>query len=456
MRSLARRRTRFRSWSAVVSVLLVALIGAGILLAELRAGPGTGAVQGTLSHALAVSTVSSAGLSCPHDAAFSPREPLVVVLGTLGTCDDSAATPSWQPSAAVLYDSTTGATRGIIPLDRFLGIASASVAQRRHIQWVSYAGLGFAPDGAHLGVVYTEFGQSEEGSALTPESVVDAGLLYLDAQHGTAQVLRGDSSFFGASSGPGGQTPAYPLWNVRTGAEQPAFATAPSFAYAWGGAGQPQPLAPVRPGSATLPTIASARSPVGTPDGGATFTIWQPGLLAGPGNAGVGPGHAAFLTLFPTWSPDGRSVTLIDAGLAQPDARRPSTRGAVLPYPLPAQGPLVAPRDPAEEAVEQEIGASGQALVAWNPSGTLLASVTCGTTHPLLEMRETASGSLTGAQPLSIGAGPSACALSAQTASAYPRTTRQLLWSSDGTVILMTDRAGGTLSFWHVSPPPEG
>jgi hypothetical protein len=90
------------------------------------------------------------------------------------------------------------------------------------------------------------------------------------------------------------------------------------------------------------------------------------------------------------------------------------------------------------------VGAYGWATVAWNPAGTALASVTCFARQgQTLELRDTASGAVTGSSALTLGPNDPGC----RDASA---SNLSLVWSPDGATLLTVDRAASTLTLWTV------
>lgn len=442
--------------SVGLAVLAVVLVVAALAIlaaaGHFAAGQGDDTSPGKLLAPLRISTQATAQLSCPSSAAFSPDGAQVMVLGTLGPCGAAGSldSPSVQHAAAI-YDSVTGALRKVIPLEPLLGLDPAGLPRWLRRGSVSFFGLGWSPTGTHLAFVYTAF---DSAMRISPDDVLDSGLLLVDADQGTGTAIRGDSAFFATIGGASG---GFPVWNVARGTEAPAGAPAVGLAYSWNG-GQPQPLAPIHGPVAQLPIDAGPRYPVGNPDGGATFTIWQPGLVAGPGSARLSSGQAVFLTAFPSWSTDGAYVTLIIAGAAlpAPTASVGATDGVPLPLPTPATFAEAPARDAALDAVQQQVGRYGWALVAWNPAGTLLASVNCLTSGgEQLELRDANAGSTTSTAALALGPGDGGCrdAIHSRTVGAYPNAPLALLWSPTGDRVLVSDRTAGTLTLWPVSHP---
>jgi hypothetical protein len=187
------------------------------------------------------------------------------------------------------------------------------------------------------------------------------------------------------------------------------------------------------------------------------FTLWQPGLVIGGHSAGGGLAQSLFVSLIPTWSEDSMwfTVILAEVALNGDDTHLRAGAGAspVAPYPLPASLGAVPSRDAALEAVRKQVGASGWAVVAWNPAGKLLASVACfAAPRPLLELRETNSGTSQGTAALTLPPGDDGCRAfgDAETFGAYPHPPLMLRWSPDGARLLLSDRDASALTLWTV------
>jgi hypothetical protein len=107
--------------------------------------------------------------------------------------------------------------------------------------------------------------------------------------------------------------------------------------------------------------------------------------------------------------------------------------------------PAIPARDVALAHVQESVGAYGWALVAWNPAGTSLASVTCfARKGQTLELRDTASGAVIGSEPLQLGANDPGC----RDASA---TNLSMVWAPDGSTLLTIDHSASTLTLWSIS-----
>ncbi|MBF6589220.1 MAG: hypothetical protein IVW57_01660, partial [Ktedonobacterales bacterium] len=445
-----------------VVVIVAGMIG---LAAITRLGPRAATSPGALLAPRRISTFATARMACPTSAAFSPDGTRILVLGTLGACAPTEAAPSRAtatpaPHAAALYESASGRLLKLIRLEPLLGLGAAATPGAPSAGAVSFFGLGWSPDGTSAAFAYTAF---DATARLTADHVLDSGLLLLDLTRGGGTIIHGDSGFFAPLGGGGG---GFPIWHIAQGTETPTFTPLPGLTYTWGHGSQPAPIKVIRGALAQLPIDAGPRYPVGDPAGGATFSIWQPGLLVGPGRTTLGGGRAVFLTAFSSWSPDSAQVTLMTAGAALPlaaderaDDPAATPGDLALPLPTPAILARAPARDTALDAVRRQIGGDGWALVAWNPLGTLLASVTCqDTSTATLALRETGSRLVASAVSLPLSGsgeqGTCASAVSAMSGpptGAYPSAPLALLWSPRGDRLLVRDRAAGTITLWPVS-----
>ncbi|MEO7000974.1 MAG: hypothetical protein ABI068_04130, partial [Ktedonobacterales bacterium] len=253
-----------------------------------------------------------------------------------------------------------------------------------------------------------------------------------------------------------------PLWNLPLRYAAPQAPPPVGLVYSWNAAGALYASQPLQAPLRQLPTNAGPQYPIGSPDGNAPFSLWQSGVVIGPGSASLPEQRAAFITTFPAWSDDGVLVTELTVGAAlhAPAGGVTSTSAPVGTLaPSLAQPPAlitIPARDAALAAVQKTVGAYGWALVGWNPDGTLLADVPCFNTAPsteTLELRATTSGAVIGSIPLALGAADHGCQTydggDAPTG-AYPNANMALAWSPDGSQLLVSDRDGARLTLWNV------
>ena len=432
-------------------LLIVAAVGALISVGRAnRAGNGATGARGSLDAPLIISTMQQGAVFCPYGASFSPDGEYIALLGSQSTC--AQGSERMTPHIAAIYNAHSGVMSLFVHLDTlFDSDTSASLAQQ-NIRAMSYFSLGWAPDSKHLAIIFTAF---DSPNILTLDTETSAGLILLNTERGSARVLYGDSGFFALPGTSGG---GFPIWNVTNGAETPAFSPDPGLAYAWNARGAPYPIVKPQGESDQLPIAAGPRYPIGNPSSDSTFTIWQPGVILGSSSSASA---AVFTTVFPSWSPDGKYVTLMTAGAQLPLAQSSTQaqKAAKEPvgdfaYPTPAAMPSVPARDAALTAVQRSVGPRGWALVAWNPAGTLLASVNCQTPgNDQIAIRATNSGIIQGSAAIPLPGGDSGCRNLSSGTSAYPAQPMTLLWSPSGDRVMVCDQRAGTLTIWPVSHP---
>ncbi len=467
-------RTRMHLWvTLLVALAVVAGVGSTLIAARLAPGSPGSSAESLIDGVLHLSTLSEAHLLCSSDVAFSPDGARIVVLGLLAPASStsspsSSACPSAADDhaaggyAATIFDSATGQVVRVIPLDPLVLAATGGGAGAASPH-LAYSGLGWSPDGALVAFVFTEFGGLGQR---TPENVVDSGLLLVDVTSAMPTVLRGDSGFFAMASG---VSSGFPVWHLGQSGELPSFVPEPGLGYAWSADGTPYPILPVHDSLSQLPIAAGARYPVGIPDGGPRFTIWQPGLVVGSVGDEMDSSTNTFVSAFPAWSPDGAHVTLMVAGVTLSSAGGSTTMAhttamrhareqvAAPPIPVPPSLPVVPARDAALAAVQRAVGDRGWALVGWNPSGSLLGSINCfAARDQALEVRDTATGGLVATEPLDQAPGDLGCrdTPDPSVVGAYPSLGLSLAWSPQGDRLLTADRAAGVLTLYHMRHRP--
>jgi hypothetical protein len=434
----------------VVAVLVVAAIAATTLVARIGF-PWSAASSNPLKSPVHIQTLTSAHLACPVDPYFSPDGAHISFLGALNQCPSQGAkgeAPAQRPSwALAIFSAATGAVERVISLDPLLADGERTSLETR------YTSLGWSPDGRNLAVVYTSFAAD---GASQPSGIQDSGLLLVNASTGEASVLRGNSGFFAALSG---VNTGYPIWGIADHSVNSGYLPDPGLAYSWNEDGAPDAVLPAHGTLTELPRIAGSLYPIGDPLGGARFTLWQPGLVIGGRSVGGGSAQSLFVSLIPTWSEDSIwfTVILAEVALTGGDADQRVAPGAppVAPYPVPQSLAVVPSRDAALETVRQQVGASGWAVVAWNPAGSQLASIACFASHLSLELRDTGGGTLQASVPLTLSSGDTGCRTfgEAGTFGAYPHPALMLRWSLNGARLLLSDRDASAFTLWTVDKP---
>lgn len=360
---------------ALVSLIVAGLAGIAMLTYSRATAPlssgSSGSSAGDLLTPLRIST-ATAGIYCPTDPAISPDGMRLVVIGVLGACDPATGLPQGAaPHVAAIFDTQSGELSSMIRLEPVVE-RLLRVSPREQPATVRFFGLGWSPDAAHIALVFAAF---DSASSLVGDNLLGSGLLVLSAAGSAPTIIIGDSGY---SPTVGDAAAGFPIWDLPHQSEVPDHAIAPGLAYSWSPAGLPTPLEPLQGPLSQLPINAGPRYPVGTPDGGASFTIWQPGIVVGAAQAApLGGGRAVFLTVFPTWSPDGTYLTMLSAGVAltPPSGVAPASSGMAVGGPLPLPTPATVAQAPGRDwpSMPSSGRLAAMALPSWH--GILL--VTC-------------------------------------------------------------------------------
>ena len=148
-------------------------------------------MRGSLGAPLRISTTEQGAVNCPYGAAFSPDSAHVAIIGSQSTC--APTTTTLTPHIAAIYDTRSGVMTLYVRLEKLLGIRTDVSLSQQPIQAIHYFSLGWSPDGSRIAIVFTAFDSAE---TQTPDTERDTGLIVLDAEHGTARVIYGDSGYF--------------------------------------------------------------------------------------------------------------------------------------------------------------------------------------------------------------------------------------------------------------------
>lgn len=332
-------------------------------------------------------------LDCLRAAAWRPDGRFLAVLGSTNDCPVT----SYEPGIINIYNAD-GATliRQLRP-DRWIfaqlhlevpSVASATPTvvgkpnSRYATPIVYYYSILWSPDLQLLGVTFTVI------TSFAPLQQF-SGLLTMAATGSHPRVILQQvqpSDLYGS---------LYLVWSIAAGhpvvvktvplgPQMPADAPVniiPALLYAWQEGGVLAPVAGTQLTSRPGPPQSVAQ--IGNPDGGATFTPWQPGTLTALGEANQGQAMPVDIytwsSTFSAWSPDGRY--LIDfvafSGRLQPrDLPVPSRQ--ILMLQQEEALPLMPIRDSALRQVLMEMfqshpGTSSSASLAWRNDGRVLA-----------------------------------------------------------------------------------
>lgn len=441
-------------WVSVVSVVLIVAAVAGALFAlqHLSTSGGGFAGQGALGAKKTLDIGFVAGLAEPQGASYSPDGSDIATLGVFTPCAPSPRQLSACSHGLAIINALTGDLIRLSPIEPLLGIESST--DPADGPYVSVYGVGWTPDSTWYGVIYSVFNTPRP---TTTDNFEDSGLLLINPHSGAVTIIRGDSGFFATISGSSADRP---IWDIQHHNQSLPAPLVPALAYSWLDSNVPSAIDP-EPGPVTrLPNIADSFSPVGNPNGVGPYTIWQSGVLIGPGSAGLGGQRSAFLTTFSAWADSGERVGVFTAGVSLPTPDQ--AMGVISAPPSVKTPPLISPdtyivapaRDMALTSVQERIGAYGWAQLAWNPDGSILASVTCFTRHgETIDLRDTISGSILGQADLELANHDPGCRDLGQsrTLGAYPHPNLNIAWSPDGHQVALVDDFADTLTIWPVN-----
>jgi hypothetical protein len=391
------------------------------------------------------------GMTCLIDAAWSLAGTRIALLGDQHALSCPASTVARQSGLVTVFDTTSGRLLATLhPDDAIVGaietfarhVAPGSIPSAEQIAAViTYRKVLWSPDDNQLALTFSFEPTSTQMNLHVPSGQPDdlQGVLLLDTNGAHPKViLHVVKELYGLS----------PLeWDIHTGtsvatppaAAYPAFGVLmPALIYRWQTDATPVSLIPL---TSVVPPSAPPPGPVGNPDGGRSFTIWQPGVVTGVGPPGDDgqlnylPGVYQLNGAFVVWSPDGRY--LLDSVIPQALLELP---GTPLPTPdqLSASGmdgvPLLPVRDTGlAQALRAQnpINLIGM-YVAWRPDGRVLASYAPQTllAVPPVSLFDCATGRrLNVALPPTLGE-PSI-------APPLPGQSTLLRWSPDGKHLLL-------------------
>jgi hypothetical protein len=445
-------------WISIVSVILI--VGAvATALATLQRLPmnGGGATgQGVLGNETksVVDISFTTGLAQPEGVAFSPNGARIAIIGVFTPCAPAPRQLTSCNHGLAIFNALTDDLIRVSLIEPLLGIATSNATQQDRL-YVSLYGVGWTPDSAWFGLIYSVFNTPKP---TTPDNLQDSGLLLINPDTGGTTIIPGDSGYFASL---GELSSDHPIWDTQRISQRPSSPLLPALLYSWSNSAEPQALDPIHAPVTHLPGNADSFAPIGLPNGRSPFTIWQPGTLIGPGSSGLSGQRSAFITTFPAWSDSGARIGVFTVGLSLPTPDRalgvlsaPDTVGA--PHITPPDAYIsTPPRDLALTNVQASIGAYGWAQVAWSPDGSLLASITCFARQgESMELRDTLSGSLLGQSTLPLSTSDPGCRdlEQPQKLGAYPHPNLSIAWSPNGRQLVLVDTAAASLTIWQILP----
>jgi WD40 repeat protein len=439
------RGQRFRRIAITLSILLLGLLvivpgSYQALIAYLSALPSFLTGQPQMPLAL---WPEQKDFACLADVAWSPNGQRIALLGYRQNC----ALNHGAIGTVSLYDMRSGHLIARLQPDAsifhalkllyatILPSASSSVAA---VWVIAYQHVLWSPDGRRLALTFTlleppflPFADSE---------VMREGLLLMDTDGSHVRVFLQPQTTAVA--------PAYAVWDLDRSTLQIALSLPPAAAYRWGVDGS---LVPV-PNAARL---AQTPDPVGNPDGGSSFTVWQSGVAAlvarrSPrSKSGYEPELYAWLSFFAAWSPNQRYLVteLAVQGQLQPVKSPSPPKGLLINLGI-SQAPLLPVHDAGFLRVLKTLPSALSSqntevltVVAWRPDGRVVAAYNPGHNVTLYDC-------VTGRQLASLP-------LPQQSDNVPSQLFPVLRWSPDGSHLLLLDDHTGLLAIWGPQQLPK-
>ncbi len=448
-RQATRRPRHTALWVSVATVIICgAVVAAGALYTHEFPGRGVSAHATTPAIPSFSFNMQQDNTTCFADAAWAPDSQSVAVLGYANSCPlintNSAGVVETNTVVQIIHVGS-GQRLQIHP-DTFVHIPRAAIIQYEDVLW--------SPDSRRIALPFlaeTLVGDPAAGpQTIAPLAI---GLLLVNADGIHPQVLSQPASAFNVEFGPAlnGFLASSEEWDLATG----TLVVRPrgqltGTAFHWGANGQ-------------LMSIPGARAQaVGQPDGGASFTIWQPGAVqVGLTSSSAVtnqqfqaiPGLELLETSFGAWSPDGRYLYAPFSINRRIQLPRQPTPPTTIPNELVNDTSLsTAPHDRVLATLYTQLYQQANTIqeyyqttlpavsVAWRPDGQVIATqaqtgvgvdtVTlydCATGHTITQLtHDTIFGEqAVGSQPL-------------------------LRWSPDGKYLALTNSQYDTLIIWAI------
>lgn len=373
-------------WLRHTATLLLACL---LLLCAMSGSASRGRLGSLIPGNPATLLPASFGYGCVRDLAWDPRQPR---LALLLSCERQESGRMGR-GMLVLWqvDARGSSALRRIALDPLVDTAQDTDTSATE---VAYQHLVWSGDGGELAVTFAT-GSQAGLLLLSPDGV----LLH--------RLLAPRPALAPEPPAPVADGMALLRWDIARGSLGTCWLPR-AASYAWQGDG----LAAVPAFAESTASLGDSPLPVGNPAGGATFAVWQPGVLLRGANE---LGSARWTTYpFAAWSPD-RTVLLLPLYASVPFA--------VAVVSNPALGAIV--KTP------------GTHFVAWRPDGGRVASFTAG--GGAVTVRDGLTGNLV------AGLHPRALANAAPIGSVSDVV---LAWSPDGSRLALLDARRGAVDVW--------
>jgi WD40 repeat protein len=469
-------------WLALALAIAVVVSGAAFWL---HARAGSAGLNGVSTTPLGI-TPRNDGMVCPQDVAWTPNGKQIAIVGydaSSGqtTCPRQFGPSESQPGLVNVYDASKGQLLQQLHPDTLIR-SQVSVPQAVQA-WlkthpgpatespytVFYTGGLWSHDATQLYLTFELAlpASVPPGPALPTvwPSAFFAGVETLNLKSGATRLLiqplkssPWQAVTWDLTDGQALQT------QLETGAVTRFATIPPALGYTWDTSGRlfPQTRLPRADSASQIPT--ATHSSIGAPDGGPSFSVWQPGVLSQYVIGDDDPGSITaqglnFSTEINALSPDGRY--LVEGARIQAIIDSSSMPAALMG--LPAKGlssmPVMPMRDKALQAASSLLANNSftvptyssaltrQSLpwpgvyLAWRLDGSVLA-IASNTKDDAITLLDTKTGHVIArlAQRVDIA--------SQGSDTDAPHT---LCWSPDGSHLLLLDPSVGALTIWGPS-----
>ena len=456
------------TWSIAAAVLLALVLGATLILPQVFKAEQSSTV---------ITIDPTTHIACPLDAAWSPNERYIAVLGYKDACPNSDPSKPYDSGQVSIYNAGTGGLVDSFSLDQevvhnLVQIPLGPTVTRSDgsvfAPFIGYQSVQWSPSGKQLAFPFVEMQVPHEfpapnvppqRGAATPPTELGVLVLTMDKNLNVTAV---GVDTFAPFNLPSTRYPTSIEWDLEGSGDSPALTLPLALSYTWGDKGR---LVPVEPLNSKSAPPATPPGPVGNPVGGKTFTIWQPGLASqgyylnqmggnGPPTPTYVPGVDLWYSSFAIWSPDGRYLISPNYyGGRMALSGQPVPNSVVLQAASQGQAPVFAPHDPALQAVYLS---AKDAPVAWRPDGEVLAALSYRSTNGQASSAAVTLWDCRTAKVLktySVKTGPSRGPIFGLDGLVGSSTLAATLrWSPDGSHLLLLDSlVDSRITIWPVS-----
>ncbi len=447
-----RPRSRWRSLVSGVSILVVIAV-VGVVVANIL---GLGRAHSSAPKPITRLNTASSGLTCVTSVAWSPDSTRIALLGSTGQ-DCSGSVSDFPSTLVVIYDARSGKlVSQLHPDTSVFGAPEVKAilngaANPDHAPGVAnYYAITWTPDGQSLltmfgvGLSQPQGQTPNAGSPNAPAGV--SGLLRLHVS-GTAQTTlwfeKPNPSFHPTFT-------LIPRWDMVKGIVEYVPQPTAAAAYSWNADGSFTPM------------DATADGPVGQPDGGKSFTIWQTGQMSIAYQHFDQTGQEVPVPQNILWSPQVQAVS--------PDSRYlypyvgsmvslapPSTKQVY------AQTSTVQPHDKAQLALATQLTqltlndnplyGGGQTELSWRADGRVLA-------YSSSQTQSNPNGGMTNKTTISLydtstGALLKVLVPDLSGLQTHTFSNTYMSWSPDGSRLMYMDNTYGAITIWGPGALPK-